>query len=186
MDPPALSSLIDSADAGDRASADTLFAALYAELHRLARRQLRRNGSDLTLGTTSLLHDAYLDFAGREGTRFPDRARFMAYAVRAMRSLVIDHARHRRAQKRGGGMEPVELSENTVAGALEHQELARLGGAIDQLATVDAALAHVVDLKFFGGFSFVEIAELRGVSVRTVQRQWEKARIYLHQALESG
>lgn len=185
MEPP-LSSLIDSADAGDRSSADTLFATLYAELHRLARRQLQRNGSDLTLGTTSLLHDAYLDFAGREGTRFPDRARFMAYAARAMRSVVIDHARHRGAQKRGGHLQQVPLSEDAAATVLEHEELSRLGSAIDQLAAVDAALARVVDLKFFGGFSFVEIAELHGVSVRTVQRQWERARIYLHQALENG
>jgi RNA polymerase sigma factor (TIGR02999 family) len=183
---PPLSSLIDSADAGDRSSAETLFATLYAELHRLAQRQLARNGSDLTLGTTSLLHDAYLDFAGREGTRFPDRARFMAYAVRAMRSVVIDHARHRQAQKRGGNLVHLPLSEDTPALALEHQELSRIGGAIDELAGLDPALARVVDLKFFGGFSFAEIADLQGISKRTVQRQWEKARIYLHQALERG
>ena len=178
-----LSSLIASADAGDRSSAETLFTVLYAELHRLARRQLARSGSDLTLGTTSLLHEAYLDLADRTGASFPDRARFMAYAARAMRALVIDHARHRRAQKRGGNVELLPLFEDAAAAPLEHEELSLLGGAIDELAALDPALAQLVDLKFFGGFSFAEIAELRGVSERTVQRQWEKARIYLHEAL---
>ncbi len=181
-----LSSLIASADAGDRSSAETLFATLYAELHRLARRQLARSGSDLTLGTTSLLHEAYLDLAGRESTSFPDRARFMAYAARAMRALVIDHARHRRAQKRGGHLELLPLSGDSAAAALEHDELTRLGGAIEELAALDPALAQVVDLKFFGGFSFAEIAGMHEVSERTVQRQWEKARIYLHEALRSA
>jgi RNA polymerase sigma factor (TIGR02999 family) len=178
-----LSSLIAAADAGDRSSAETLFATLYAELHRLARRQLARSGSDLTLGTTSLLHEAYLDLSGRAGTSFPDRARFMAYAARAMRALVIDHARHSGAQKRGGHLERLPLSENVAATAFEHEELSRLGAAIEELAALEPPLAQVVDLKFFAGFSFTEIAEINGVSERTVQRQWEKARIYLHEAL---
>lgn len=181
-----LSSLIASADAGDRSSADTLFTTLYAELHRLARRQLARNGSDLTLGTTSLLHEAYLDLAGRDGPTFPDRARFMAYAARAMRGLVIDHARHRRAQKRGGDLQRLPLSGDAAGTAFEHEELRRLGDAIDELATIDPPLALAVDLKFFGGFSFAEIAGMHGVSERTVQRQWERARIYLHEALRGA
>jgi RNA polymerase sigma factor (TIGR02999 family) len=185
MEPP-ISSLIASADGGDRTAAEALFSALYSELHRLARRQLLRSGSDLTLGTTSLLHEAYLDLAGRAGARFPDRARFMAYCSRAMRSLVIDHARNRRAQKRGGRLERLTLADDAVAPELEHEELARLGEAIDELATLEPALAQVVDLKFFCGFSFAEIAAIQDVSERTVQRHWEKARIYLHGALQGG
>jgi RNA polymerase sigma factor (TIGR02999 family) len=173
-----------SAAAGDASSAERLFAALYSELHQLARRQLARNGSDLTLGTTSLLHEAYLDLAQRSGTEFPDRARFMGYAARAMRALVIDHARNRRAQKRGGHQRHLTLDEDSALPAFDGDELARLGAAVDELAAIAPPLALVVDLKFFCGFSFVDIAAMHSVSERTVQRQWEKARIYLHGALE--
>lgn len=185
MEPP-IPSLIAAADGGEPGAAETLFTALYAELHRLARRQLLRTGSDLTLGTTSLLHEAYLDLAGRSGPSFPDRARFMAYCSRAMRALVIDHARNRRAQKRGGHLERLPLADDAGAPMLEHEELVRLGDAIDELATVEPALAQVVDLKFFCGFTFAEIASMQGVSERTVQRHWEKARIYLHGTLRDA
>jgi RNA polymerase sigma factor (TIGR02999 family) len=179
---PAISSLIVAAEGGDAGAAATLFASLYGELHRLARRQLARNGSDLTLGTTSLLHEAYLDLAGRSGTRFPDRGRFMAYSARAMRALVIDHARNRRAQKRGGRFELTSL-EGDAEAAPDHEELVRIGDAIDRLAAVEPQLAQVVDLKFFCGFSFAEIAAMQSCAERTVQRHWEKARIFLHGAL---
>ena len=102
---PSLSSLIASAEEGDRSAADTLFATLYAELHRLASRQLARSSGELTLGTTTLLHEAYLNMSRREGAAFPDRARFMGYAARVMRGLVIDYVRNRTAQKRGGQLE---------------------------------------------------------------------------------
>jgi RNA polymerase sigma factor (TIGR02999 family) len=175
-----LSSLIASAEEGDRSAADTLFATLYAELHRLASRQLARSASDLTLGTTTLLHEAYLNMSRREGATFPDRARFMGYAARVMRGLVIDHVRNRKAQKRGGQVEKAPLAGDIAAADEDGEQLARIGTALDELATVDASLAQVVDLKFFCGFSFVEIAAMQGVSERTVQRQWEKARIVLH------
>ena len=177
---PSLSSLIASAEEGDRSAADTLFATLYAELHRLASRQLARSAGDLTLGTTTLLHEAYLNMSRREGASFPDRARFMGYAARVMRGLVIDHVRNRKAQKRGGQVEKEPLQGDVAAAGEDGDQLARIGTALDELATVDAGLAQVVDLKFFCGFSFVEIAAMQGVSERTVQRQWEKARIVLH------
>jgi RNA polymerase sigma factor (TIGR02999 family) len=136
------------------------------------------------LGTTTLLHEAYLNMAGRDGAAFPDRGRFMGYAARVMRGLIIDYARQRRAQKRGGQFEIGPLDGDEVAApAGEHRELARIGAAIDELAEVDAQLAQVVDLRFFCGFSFAEIAAMRGQSERTVQRHWEKARIYLHRVL---
>ena len=177
---PSLSSLIASAEEGDRSAADTLFATLYAELHRLASRQLARSAGDLTLGTTTLLHEAYLNMSRREGASFPDRARFMGYAARVMRGLVIDHVRNRKAQKRGGQVEKEPLAGDIAAAGEDGEKLARIGAALDELATVDASLAQVVDLKFFCGFSFVEISAMQGVSERTVQRQWEKARIVLH------
>jgi RNA polymerase sigma factor (TIGR02999 family) len=172
-----ISTLINSADRGDGAAGEALFAALYAELHRLARRELARSAGG-TLGATTLLHEAYLDLGRRGGASFPDRARFMGYAARVMRGLIIDHARNRRAQKRGGLFQITSLDTN--AAPAEHDELARIGEALDELAQVDAALAEIVDLKFFCGFSFAEIAAMRGTSERTVQRSWEKARLYLH------
>lgn len=183
---PTISSLIVSAEGGDSSAASALFATLYAELHRLASRQLARNASDMTLGTTTLLHEAYLDMAGREGTVFPDRGRFMAYAARVMRTLIIDHVRSRKARKRGGGFEITSLPSEVADPAAEGRELVRISEALDGLAAVDPVLAQVVDLKFFCGFSFAEIAAMRGLSERTVQRHWEKARLYLHEAIEDA
>jgi RNA polymerase sigma factor (TIGR02999 family) len=175
-DPPA-------ADAPDPIAAERLFATLYSELHRLARRELARRGGNITLGATTLLHEAYLDMSARTGMVFPDRARFMAYAARAMRGIIIDYARNRSAQKRGGMFELTSL-QTTVADRLtDANELQRISDALDELAAVEPALAEVVDLKFFCGFSFAEIAAMRSVSERTVQRHWEKARLYLYRAI---
>jgi RNA polymerase sigma factor (TIGR02999 family) len=169
-----------SGDVEDPAASERMFATLYGELHRLARRELSHRGSNITLGATTLLHEAYLDMSARDGMVFPDRARFMAYAARAMRGLIIDYARRRYAQKRGGLFELTSL-QTTVADRLtDAKELQQISDALDALATVDPALAEVVDLKFFCGFSFTEIAAMRGVSERTVQRHWEKARLYLY------
>jgi RNA polymerase sigma factor (TIGR02999 family) len=177
-----ISSLIAGAEGGDRSAADALFAQLYSELHRLAQRQLARSGGGVTIGVTTLLHEAYLDIAGRAGAAFPDRARFMAYAARVMRGLIIDYARGRRAQKRGGGFEITSL-EGDLGDPGDERELSQIGAALDELAAIEPALAQVVDLRFFCGFSFAEIAAMRGVSERTVQRHWEKARIYLHRSV---
>jgi RNA polymerase sigma factor (TIGR02999 family) len=176
-------SLIAGAESGDRSAADALFAQLYSELHRLAQRQLARSGGGVTIGVTTLLHEAYLDIAGRDGAVFPDRARFMAYAARVMRGLIIDYARGRRAQKRGGGFEITSLEADPGDRAADERELSQISAALDELAAVDPALAQVVDLRFFCGFSFAEIAAMRGVTERTVQRHWEKARIYLHRSV---
>jgi RNA polymerase sigma factor (TIGR02999 family) len=181
-----ISSLIASAERGDRSAVDALFTTLYAELHRLARRQLARQGGGVTLGATTLLHEAYLDIAGRDGPAFPDRARFMGYAARVMRGLIIDYARRRQAQKRGGEFEITSLEPDIASPSVDAGELALIGEALDELATLDPQLAQVVDLKFFCGFSFSEIAAMRGVSERTVQRHWEKARICLHRAVRGA
>jgi RNA polymerase sigma factor (TIGR02999 family) len=180
---PTISVLIASTESGDRSAADALFTTLYGELHRLAERQLARRGSDLTLGVTTLLHEAYLDMAQREGPVFPDKARFMAYAARVMRSLILDYVRDHRAQKRGGEFQITTLDEERAPAAADATDLEGVGAALEKLTTLDATLAEVVDLKFFCGFSLGEIAGMRGVSERTVQRRWEKARIYLRSVL---
>ena len=181
-----LQSLIASAEQGDRPATEALFAALYSELHRLARRELARSGAQVSLSATTLLHEAYLDISGREGSMFPDRARFMGYAARVMRGLIIDYARNRQAAKRGGRFEITSLGTDIGESNAESAELERIGEALDELAGVDPDLAQIVDLKFFCGFSFVEIAAMRGVSERTVQRGWEKARLYLHGAIRDS
>lgn len=185
MEPHDIEGLIAGAEAGDRGAAEQLFAALYTELHRLAEHTLQRQGPSITLGATTLLHEAYLSIAARHGTVFADRARFLSYASRAMRGLVIDYVRRRGARKRGRQFEvTLATSEPPAAGAWETaEELERLADALDELSTVDASLTELVDLHFFCGYSFAEIAALRDVSERTVQRDWRKARLLLHRAL---
>jgi RNA polymerase sigma factor (TIGR02999 family) len=175
--------LLTSAAQENRAAADTLFTTLYRELHRMAQRELAKRGAGMTLGATTLLHEAYLDISGRERTVFPDRNRFMAYASRVMRGLIIDYTRRRQAQKRGGQFEFVPITRDIPVALPDGTALARMSDALDALATVDSRLAVVVDLRFFCGFSLAEIAGMQGVSERTVQRDWEKARIYLHLAV---
>ncbi|MGE0864866.1 MAG: ECF-type sigma factor [Vicinamibacterales bacterium] len=166
------------------APADALFTELYDKLHGLAKRELRRNGG-VTLSATTLLHDAYLDMSGRDGTVFPDLNQFMGYAARVMRGIIIDHVRSRQAQKRGGLFVLTSLPTEIAGLAPDARTLSRVSEALDELATTDPRLARIVDLKFFCGFSFIEIAAMSGLSERTVQRDWEKARIYLHHALQA-
>ena len=179
-----VATLIVNAEKGDASASDALFTLLYAELHRLAKAQLARNAGDMTLGTTTLLHEAYLDLVARERAEFPDRARFMAYAARAMRGLILNHGRGRRALKRGGEFSFLPLDEAVEGQALSAgPDLERIGAALETLGALEPRLAQVVDLKFFCGFSFEEIAGMLNTSERTVQRDWEKARIYLHGAI---
>jgi RNA polymerase sigma factor (TIGR02999 family) len=178
-----ITSLIAAAEGGDVAARDSLFGALYAELHRMARRELARQGPAASIGVTTLLHEAYLGMAGGAGRSFPDRARFMAYAARVMRGVIIDHARERQAIKRGGLFEITSLSTDVAENAVDHAELSAISAALDELARTDPALAELVDLRFFCGFSIPEVAAMSGTSERTVHRRWEKARIYLRHYL---
>ena len=178
-----ITALLATAERGDRAAADAVFTALYEELHRMARRELARRGGGVTLSATTLLHDAYLNISRREGITFPDRNRYMGYASRVMRRLIIDYARTRQAQKRGGHFEITSISTDVADPMTSADELTRISEALDELATVDERLVRVVDLKFFCGFSFAEIGEMMNVTERTIQRDWEKARIFLFRRL---
>jgi RNA polymerase sigma factor (TIGR02999 family) len=178
-----ISSLISAAEKGDSAAADALFSALYAELHRLAKRELARFRVPASLSVTTLLHEAYLDISARDGPSFPDEARFMGYASRVMRGLIIDHARRHSAIKRGGEFEITSLEYDDAENPADAKELSAISDALDQLAKVEPGLAELVDLKFFCGLSFAEIAALQKLSERTVQRKWEKARIYLYRSI---
>ena len=123
--------------------------------------------------------------AERDGPSFPDRARFMGYAARVMRGLIIDRARERHAQKHGGLFEITSLGTEAMENAVDHRELVRISETLDELGKAEPALAEIVDLRFFCGFSFAEIAAMRNVSERTVQRNWERARLYLHRKIRN-
>lgn len=185
VEPPdaAIARLMARIDAGDSTARGELFSALYDDLHRLAQSHIRRASGPITLSATTLLHEAYLSVAGAGDRTFPDRNRFLGYASRAMRGLVINYVRERLAHKRGGDLTFVALDEQ-IAADPGGPNLDRLGAALDELATAEPALAELVDLKFFCGFSFAEIAAMRSASERTVQRDWAKARLLLHRALD--
>jgi RNA polymerase sigma factor (TIGR02999 family) len=179
-----LPQLIRSAESGSREARDCLFTELYGELKRIARRQLARgSGAVAGLGTTTLVHEVYSVIAQRERLDFADRNRFLAYAARAMRGYIIDAARSRLAFKRGGEFHVTQLSTQIADELVDGDDLSRISDALDELAEIEPRLAEVVDLKYFCGFSFAEIAELAQVSERTVQREWEKARLLLYGSL---
>jgi len=181
-DGPTVQELVEAANTGDRAARARLFERLYGELHRLAQRAVSNNHAPLS--ATTLLHEVYLDVSTREGVAFEDRSRFMAYAARAMRGLIIDFWRNRLAQKRGGGFEFTSLGNDTSIPEPPRQDLVRLGEALEALTAIDPELAEIVDLKYFCGLSNEDIATLRGVSKRTVLRDWQKARLYLLNELQ--
>ena len=157
------------------------FAALYSDLRELAERQLRRNAG-VPISPTTLLHEAYLGMSESKAD-FPDRERFIGYAARVMRGLIIDFVRERRALKRGAAFHITQLPSEIAPPESDTGELLRLSAALDELATHDQRLAEVVDLKYFCGYTFEDIAAQRGTSKRTVQRDWEKARVVLFQQL---
>jgi RNA polymerase sigma factor (TIGR02999 family) len=161
-----------------------LFASLYAELRQIAQRELHRSGGAGGLSPTTVLHEAYLKLEQRDGAGPASKSEFLAYASRVMRNLVIDLVRHRAAIKRGGGFEITSLERASPEPSASADELEALSDAIEALSTLDPELAELVDLKFFCGFSFVELAAVRAISERTLQRDWEKARILLRAALE--
>ena len=166
---------------GNEEAREHLFTVLYDKLHRMAQRELRFHSS-VTLGATTLLHETFLNLSQRESAAFFDRSGFLVYAARAMRGLVIDYLRGRQAQKRGSGFDITSLSTNVDGGTDEEQrrQVEHLSEALKALERVDFKLAECVDLKFFCGLSLMEIARIRNVSERTVQRDWQKARVLLN------
>jgi len=166
-----------------RKQAEALFTALYEELRRLARREVRRGGARDYVSTGTLVHEAWLSLGDREKLSFEDPAKCLAYAARAMRGLVIDRVRAQHAQKRGGHFVITSLDTEHAEQVANPEALDGIAEALDELAAVEPGLAEVVDLKFFCGFTLGDIANMKGISERTVQRQWDKARMLLHRAL---
>lgn len=177
---------LDAARDGDRSALDRVLGVLYQELHAMARRQLAGQHGQ-TLDPTALVHEAYLKLIGGHAAQFDDRAHFFAYAATAMRSVVVDYARQRMAQKRGGDLHRVtDLPEDIEGGLRMDEDMLGLDAALTRLAAVDARLAQVVELRYFAGFSEIEIAALLERSERSIRRDWQKARIFLLASLQSS
>ena len=184
--PAEITQWLDAARAGDRAALDRVLGTLYHELHAMARRQLAGQYGQ-TLDATALVHEAYLKLIGRRDVRFDDRAHFFAYAASAMRSVVVDYARQRLAQKRGGDLHRVtDLPDDLESALRVDDETLGLDAALTKLAAIDPKLAQVVELRYFGGLSELEIAGLLERSERSIRRDWQKARMFLLASLKEA
>lgn len=179
-----LNRILRSAEAGDAQAAQQLAARLYDELHELARREMAAERSNHTLQPTALLHEAYLRLAGGADGAFADRDSFFAAAANAIRRVLIDHARRRAREKRGGGRLRVPLDDLDVPGPIADEDLLSLDAALAQLAARDPTKARIVELRFFAGLSMAELAKAMGASESTIQRQWRLARAWLRAHLE--
>jgi RNA polymerase sigma factor (TIGR02999 family) len=182
-DEPSVTELIHRAERGDVEAGNQLFAVMYAELRRLARARLRLGGRNTMLDTSSLVHESYLRFADTGRLRLQDRVHFMRWAGRVMRSVIVDFARRRQAARRGGGTAPVRLTTDIADLPCGEAEILRVHEALEEMAARDQRLATVVELRYFAGMTEPEIAEAVGVAERTVRRDWEKARLFLREAL---
>jgi RNA polymerase sigma factor (TIGR02999 family) len=179
-----LTELLHRLQSGDAAAREALFATAYADLHRLARSRLRDGGRNTLLDTTGLVHESYLRFVGAGALRAEDRRAFFAYASQVMRSVIVNSARERVAQRRGGVGRTLTLTTQIGANAADDEEtILKVHEALADLEQADSRLAQVVEMRYFGGYSELEIAETLGISDRTVQRDWEKARLILAAAL---
>ncbi len=181
---PRTSDLIRSARAGDRTAVDRLFALAYEELHRLAH-AVRGGGAPATLNTTALVHEAYFKLSRDAALDVSDRAHFSYIVARAMRQVLVDAARRRQAEKRGGGVAPVTILDSDGSTSLKGDQILALEEALGELERVDPRRARIVECRFFGGLSVDETAASLGVSAPTVKRDWRVARAWLAQALEA-
>jgi RNA polymerase sigma factor (TIGR02999 family) len=177
-----LGELVEALNAGDRDAAARIFETLYGELRGLARARLRASGPDATLNPTALVHEAFLRLDASPPTRINDSHHFVGLVGRAMRRVIIDAARRRAASKRGADPLMTTLSPeqpDPEAGALSADELLALDAALDELESRDAEMARVVELKYFAGLTFPEVAEAMGLSERSAHRRWTAARAWL-------
>jgi len=183
-EPTSIKLLIERANRGDGEALNAIFATLYPELRSLARSRLRRNAKLTLLETTGLLHESYLRFVKLGRLNVDSRAHFLAYAARTMRSIVVDFARQRMAERHGGGKPEAEVDTQIMDDRHGEEEVIRVHDALQDLAKVDERLVRVVEMRYFGGMTEDEVAEAMGVSERTVRRDWEKAKLMLAVALK--
>ncbi len=174
-----LQELVQQWTDGDSEAFDRVVEIVYDDLRAIAHNHLKRERNDHTLNTTALVHEAYMALAKRTGPDWRGRAQFFALASKVMRQLLIDHARKHNTLKRGSGEARVELDETTIGSDAELDRLLALDQALDQLEERDERMARIVECRYFGGMPHGEIAEALGISVRSVERGWSRARTYL-------
>ena len=179
-----VTSLVIDIRSGDTDAIHRVFPLVYDELRRIAHIHLAAERPDHTLSTTALVHEAYLKLIDQSRAKWQDRVHFCAIASTAMRRILIDYARHRNALKRGGAVEPLRLDDIEIALEDSASTLLAIDHALDRLAEMDERSAKVVEHRFFGGLTEEEIAEVMQVSVRTVRRDWVKARAWLHKEMD--
>jgi len=179
-----LTVLLEQIQGGDAGARDALFAVAYAELHRLAQARMRDGGRSVLLDTTGLVHESYLRFVRVGELRVEDRRAFFGYASQVMRSVIVNSARERMAQKRGGNGVPLTLTTGLASHVADSEDtVLEVHEALEDLEKADPRLAQVAQMRYFGGYSEREIADSLGITERTVQRDWEKARLILAAAL---
>ena len=181
-DSPQITDLLLELRSGNPEAEERLYALVYADLRRLAHAQLRRERPDHTLGTTGLLHETYVRLVDQTRVEWRDRAHFFTAASSAMRRILVDYARRHRAARRGGNAAHFRLADDAPAVA-RGAELLALDEALERLAVLEPRLSQVVEYRYFGGLTERETAEVLGVTTRTVQRDWAKARGWLYQEL---
>lgn len=181
--PGEITRLLHRHRAGDAAAFDRLVTLVYSQLRGLARRQLRGRGPGETLDTTALVHEVYLQLVEETGVPWQDRGHFFAIAARAMRRIVVDHLRHRLAQKRGGGVAPVDLDVDLLGERPDIERVLAVDRALDTLAGFNPRLTQILECRFFAGMTREETAAALGISVRTVERDWTRARAWLRREL---
>ncbi len=185
-DTPTITALLEQASRGDRAAFDQAFALVYEQLGRVASRRLRHEGVGHTLDTGALVHEAYLKLGEQADAQWTNRAHFLAVASTAMRRVLVDHARRRTAEKRGGPRVRVPLEELVgMAGETPDDTLLALDEALDRLGAFDARHVQVVECRFFGGLTEEETASALGIGLRTVKRDWAKTRAWLFRELHA-
>jgi RNA polymerase sigma factor (TIGR02999 family) len=180
---PDVTRLLAAWSAGDPAALEKVTQLVYQELKRLAHRYMQRQSPDHTLQTTALVHEAYLRLASDDEPGFANRTHFLAVAAKAMRQILVDHARASLRQKRGAGVKAVELDEIASLSPEPTREIIDLNDALEKLAALDVRKAQVVELKYFGGLKLEEIAEVLKVSEVTVRRDWTFSKAWLYAEL---
>jgi len=168
---------------GDQAALEKLMPIVYDELRRIAHRYMRREQPGHTLQTTALVNEAYLRLVGQRNVEFQDRVHFFAVAAQVMRHILVDYARNRKYAKRGGGARQVSLDEAAIVSQGRNEQLLALDEALARLASLDKRKSELVELRYFGGMSTEEAAEVLGVSAITVKREWQKARAWLYREM---
>ena len=169
---------------GDKEAIDQLVPLIYEELHRLAARYMRREHPGHTLQTTALVNEAYCKLIDQKNVQWQNRAHFFGIAAQAMRRILVDHARSRLRLKRGGAVNKISLDESALIPQPEMKELISLDDALTRLGEFDPQKSRIVEMKFFGGLSMEEIAEVEKVSKSTIEREWRKAKAWLHHEVQ--